>query len=167
MDFSCWFLIFVTFICFDVSVRYYFLPHFACSMCLPLRAVFLSQFLQTDAEYESGALTCCMCPLVMCLRHTKCWLRIKGSFPCVFIESVWCRIHSTSPNLFLPSFPSCSSFRPSSLTPSFNTYRVIPSPKWVSAFISQLPSGIPHPFPQLDWIGSVWFGLSRGLIFHK
>lgn len=90
----------------------------------------------------------------VCVFHAKCWLRIKGSFPCVFIESVWWRICSTSPS----SIP-CSSRRSSSLTPSFTTYRIFSfSTNCYHHSSLNIHEIVPLPSPcfGLDWCSPGW-----------
>lgn len=74
-----------------------------------LCTLYLSEFLQTHAEYQSCLSHMCP-PVLVCVHKAKCWLRIKGPFPSVLAESVWCRITTrriwpTSP-IPIPILPS-------------------------------------------------------------
>lgn len=101
-----------------------------------------------------------MYPLVMvCVHQAKCWLRIKGPFPSVFTESVWCRITtwriwSTSPIPVLPPRPTFFSLLQLINPPVFPSTESSPLHNLVSVCISHLSSKILLLFLLL-WTGLV------------
>lgn len=99
----------------------------------------------------------------VCVYPAKCWLKIKGSFPRVFIESVWYRISSVSPQLHLLFLSPLRL-----INFQFPHLQSIPFPlTGISIHLSSvLQNSSPLP-SALDQIGLIWVSPTRAPTPHK